>query len=192
MCVLFSSLGLEALWHSVLENGRTDILTFTPFTQSLYSEKCHLPTDLLYETGAITQFPHTMSALFDWTLCFEFLGSIWIVEDTVETHNTWECALRQSWEAARTKKLDLNDHRWRTGFSKSLLSKTPFSSSGFFYHSQNIGTWRKSGLPWTTVVLTVVPQESCWNSRHLIKRLCAWFKAYPETRMHHLAKLSLP
>lgn len=139
LCPL-SFLGREAVWHSVLENCTTDILTFFILVKVFVFWKCHVLTDLHCETFVITQSPRTMSALFDWTQCSESLS----FRDTVETHNTWECApATERRGSAVDGKLDLNDHRWKNWLIQNPYRAKTFSSSGFFHRWQNIGTFNK-------------------------------------------------
>lgn len=50
--------------------------------------------------------------------------------DTVDTHDTWECARRRSWEAARA--LMIADGELAA--PNPYRAKNVFSSSGFFHH----------------------------------------------------------
>lgn len=92
----FNLLGLQARWHSVLESCRTDILTVLFFWKS-FCLKMSLPQwPSLWKCchySILTQRLHYVTEPFAPSPLIQF-------SDTVETRNTWECALRQSWEAA--------------------------------------------------------------------------------------------
>lgn len=93
----FQLIGREALWHSVLENCRTHILTFVFFWKSFCSgnvtSRLTFSMKLLLLLNLLAQCLHYVTEPFALSPLLQF-------SDTVETHNTWECALRQCWEAA--------------------------------------------------------------------------------------------
>lgn len=118
--------------------------------------KRHSPADILSDTFVISEPPHTADALCDWTLCSGFRSYFFFY--TVETLNTWECALRQNWMENWTLIITDGELAYPNPYrAKPFPPPASFITARTLVHSTSVSPW---DFCFTSCFLCYVP----WNN----------------------------